>query len=273
MMKSGKFADLHTHTILCGHAAGQPEEFLDAAIAKGLKYYGISDHLPCPDGFDQESRMMMLQYPEYRQIVADMKKRAEGSGTEVLYSCEMDYVPGRMREVADFVIPEHYDYIIGSIHTVNGFLVDHPDYTPRFLECGVDFMWNMYFDMLCEFVTGFPFHILGHADLLKVFGYRHSDSAVVNQRMYSVFELCAEKNIMVEINTAGWRKPVGEQYPSFELLKLAHQCGCSITLGSDAHKPEQIAADFDKAVELAEAAGFSCAYAFKNGNPIEMPFH
>lgn len=77
---------------------------------------------------------------------------------------------------------------------------------------------------------------------------------------------------MVEINTAGWRKPVGEQYPSLELLKLARERGVCITLGSDAHKPEQIAADFDKAIALAEAAGYSCAYTFKNGNPIELPF-
>jgi len=39
-------ADYHTHTPLCKHAEGEPEEYVDFAIARGVTEYGISDHAP-----------------------------------------------------------------------------------------------------------------------------------------------------------------------------------------------------------------------------------
>ena len=46
-----KFADMHTHTPLCGHAAGEPEEYAAQAIRAGLSFYGASDHFPLPEGY------------------------------------------------------------------------------------------------------------------------------------------------------------------------------------------------------------------------------
>ena len=61
-------------------------------------------------------------------------------------------------------------------------------------------------------------------------------------------------------------------YPSLEILKAAREAGMPLTFGSDAHSPEEIASDFDRAAELAQAAGYRSALAFEQHRPVELPF-
>ena len=81
---------------------------------------------------------------------------------------------------------------------------------------------------------------------------------------------CAiQRGIGLELNTAGWRKEAGQQYPSHEVLRLYKELGGRIiTLGSDAHKGQDVGADFERAKELLLACGFnSCCY-FVNRQPF-----
>ncbi|MBI3316105.1 MAG: PHP domain-containing protein, partial [Candidatus Omnitrophica bacterium] len=38
--------DYHMHTPLCGHAVGEPGEYVEQAIKVGLSEIGFSDHAP-----------------------------------------------------------------------------------------------------------------------------------------------------------------------------------------------------------------------------------
>ncbi len=68
-------------------------------------------------------------------------------------------------------------------------------------------------------------------------------------------EAFAESAVAVELSTAGWRKPVGEQYPAAAFLEMVADAGCPIALSSDAHVPEQLGHGYDRAVELLESVG------------------
>lgn len=268
-----KIADLHTHTRLCNHATGEPEEYLHAAVGKGLSFYGISDHLPSPRGYDAPFRMTPEQFPLYRETVRRMREEGARSGIEVLYAAEYDYVPGRMDEVMQFIKNEKFDYLIGSVHYTEDLGFDDPDRMDEIKSFGADRLWKIYLTYLQDFVSGWKFQILAHCDLPKIFGFRHADPAFVSRSMRSIFELCREKDVMLEINTAGLRKPVAELYPSQELLMTAHECGLRLTFGSDAHKPSDIARDFDKAVEAAKRAGYRSCWTFRQGGTAqELPF-
>ena len=71
-------ADYHTHTPLCLHAEGRPEEFIDQAIAAGLAEYGISDHAPqSPEPFD-DWRMLEQHLPQYFEWIEAARKHANG---------------------------------------------------------------------------------------------------------------------------------------------------------------------------------------------------
>lgn len=268
-----QLADLHTHTYLCNHASGAPDEYLAAAKSKNLSYFGISDHFPAPDGYDAKYRMMMLEYDIYRSIVNDLKEKSSAiGGPEVLYGTEFDYVPGRMKEVCDALSREDFDYTIGSIHYIGDFAFDDPDKIAEWHTRGIDETWARYTELLCEFIHGFNFEILGHADLPKKFGFKHSNDAFVLKKMRAVFEMASRKGICLELNTAGLRREAKEIYPSLDILKEAFASGMGITFGSDAHSPTDVAADFDKARDLAEAAGYRSHFVFKKKTPVEIPF-
>ncbi|MBO4630939.1 MAG: histidinol-phosphatase HisJ family protein [Lentisphaeria bacterium] len=264
-------ADLHTHTKLCNHAAGEPGEYLHAAINRGLAYLGVSDHIPWPAGYDSQWRMTSAQFPLYRSMVRNLQKAAEKSPVQVLYAIELDYVPVRMQEVYDSIAGEPFDYRIGSVHYTD-FGFDDPDMLHRWQEQGAELIWNDYADRMCAFADSCDFEIMAHPDLPKKFKIYPADMTCFIKRMREAFEVAAAKGIAVEINTAGMRKPAGEFYPSLELLKAAREAGMPLTLGSDAHKPEDVAADFDRAVEFARTAGYRSALTFQAGKSMEMPF-
>ena len=267
-----KFADLHTHTSLCRHASGTPEEYLESAVKKGLSFYGISDHIPSPAGYDAKYRMKPEEYGKYRSDVLRMKKLAEGTGVEVLYGIEFDYVPGRMEEVRAFLEKEKYDYTIGSIHYIGSLPFDDPDFEGEVKAFGIDRLWEEYTALLCRFAEEGPFDILAHADLPKVFGFRYSSPEKLCAAMRPAFEICAKRGKMIELNTGGLRKPVKEIYPSKQLLSAAAEAGMRITFGSDAHKPCDLAAGFGAALELAKSAGYRSAWTFRGGRALELPF-
>lgn len=266
-----KLADLHSHTKLCNHASGEPEEYLAAAVKRGLAFLGISDHIPYPSGYDSPWRMTAEQFPLYREMVSKLREQARKTPVEVLYAIELDYVPNRMQEVYDAIAGEPFDYRIGSVHYTD-FGFDDPALMHQWEKQGADAVWNDYAVRMCTFVESCDFEIMAHPDLPKKFNLYPRDMTFFTRRMREAFELAGRKGIAVEINTAGQRKPAHEFYPSLELLKAARESGMPLTLGSDAHSPNEVGADFLSAMEFARAAGYRSTLMFRAGKPVELPF-
>jgi histidinol-phosphatase (PHP family) len=266
-------ADLHTHTALCKHASGTPEEYLAAAQKAGLAYWGVSDHFPAPAGYDAEFRMAPDDLPRYCGILDSLREAAVGSNLQVLAAVEFDYVPGRMDEVFAALDPlrPKFDYLIGSVHYVGDFAFDDPDKLAEWPRYGVDAVWNGYLTDLKDFVELGGFHVMAHSDLPKKFGFRPSNYENVLRRMTEIYECAAAKGICLELNTAGLRVAADEIYPAPDLLRAAFRAGMKITLGSDAHKPEHVAYAFDQAAELARSVGWTSHTAFVRGEAVELP--
>ena len=64
-------ADLHNHTYLCNHANGEPRQYLEAAIARGIEIFGFADHAPM--NFDQKYRMSFEQMELYERMMRDLR--------------------------------------------------------------------------------------------------------------------------------------------------------------------------------------------------------
>jgi len=266
-------ADLHTHTALCKHASGLPEQYLAAAERAGLAYLGVSDHFPAPAGYDAEFRMTPADLPRYFEILRSLRQAADGGPVRILAAAEFDYVPGRMDEVFRALEPlrGEFDYLLGSVHYVGPFAFDDPDKLDEWPRFGVDAVWDGYLNDLRAFVELGGFNVLAHSDLPKKFGFRPSDYDSVVQRMTEIYECAAAKGICLELNTAGLRVPADEIYPALKLLQTAFRAGMKITLGSDAHKPEHVAYAFDRAAELARSVGWTTHTAFVKGEPVALP--
>lgn len=263
-------ADYHTHTYLCKHACGEPEEYLRQAEKAGLSELGVSDHCPWPLDYDTECRMSESEYPLYREIVS--KLQSSGSKVKIKLGLEVDWVPGKMEVVREKLDVKSYDYIIGSIHYVDDFPFDNPEMLDEWAKPGkVEWVWENYASLLADYISNFDFNIIGHMDLPKKFGHFPCDKKIFMERTDHAFELAGKKNMSIELNTSGLRKPVKEIYPSLEILKLAKARGLSITLGSDAHRPADVGANFKEAVELAKLAGFNEFALYSGGRPSFLP--
>src|SRR5918999_1558647 len=117
-------------------------------------------------------------------------------------------------------------------------------------------VWRRYFDTVAEAARSGLYDIMAHADLVKVWGARAPRPEGDLRRYYEpAVEAFAEAGVAIELSTAGWRKPVGEQYPAVGLLEMAVDAGCAIALSSDAHVPDDLGYEYERAVELLERVG------------------
>jgi histidinol-phosphatase (PHP family) len=254
--------DYHVHTFLCKHATGVPDEYVDTAIRNGISEIGFSDHCPWPSGFDSKYRMIPCEFNSYRKIISDLKEKYR-EYVNVKFGLEVDWVPGRMDEVFQNLDSEDFDYLIGSVHYTDEFPFDNPDSIGKWEEKGVaDKVWHRYFELVLQMVQSGKFNIIGHFDLPKKFGHYPASMDKINKLIQEIFSIASGNNMAIELNTSGLRKPVREIYPSLEILKLARKCNLMITLGSDSHAPDEVAANFADAVTLAKSAGYTHICSF-----------
>tara|TARA_B100000900_G_scaffold408264_1_gene422254 strand:+ start:731 stop:1552 length:822 start_codon:yes stop_codon:yes gene_type:complete len=248
-------ADYHTHTPLCHHAEGSPEDYIAQAIAANLAEYGISDHAPqTPEPFD-EWRMLEEDLPQYFDWIARARKHA-GERLPVRAGLECDWLPDCGDWIGHLASLYDWDYLIGSIHYLGEkWDFDNPKWLGRWAETDVDEVWTDYWNEYTKMARSGLFDFLGHPDLIKKFSYRPSGDL---RRFYDpVIDALSDKKITIELNTAGFHKACAEQYPSEEFLLLAAEAQVPITLSSDAHHPSEVARDFDKGLGLLKEAGFT----------------
>jgi histidinol-phosphatase (PHP family) len=256
--------DLHNHTTLCNHAEGSVEAFVEAAIARGIDVFGFSDHAPMD--FDPKYRMKFDEMALYRKMVMEAKA-AYADRIDILFGYEVDYLEGHMD---DRVLEADVDYLIGSVHFIDGWGFDNPEFIGQYEHEDINVIWQHYFDRVEAMAESRLFDIVGHLDLIKVFKFMPTKDIVAMAT--PALDAIARAGMVLEINVAGYRKPVAEAYPSAQLLKAAHARGIPITFASDAHKPEQIGLFREEAEALAREAGYSECVCFRNRKAYTVAF-
>ncbi len=260
--------DSHIHTPLCRHARGHPKAYLEAAQKRGLKGLVFTDHAPMPPWYDPESRMDFEALPFY--LLALEKLREEAKDLYVGIGLEADFHPGTEGFVRDLLRGYPFDYIIGSVHYLGAWPLDHPDHREEYGRRDLREVYRLYFKEVEAAARSGLFHAIGHLDLPKKFGHRLPEEESLALAEPALRAIAGE-GLFLDVNTAGLRKPVGEVYPSLLLLQRARELGIGVILGSDAHDPEEVGAGFSEAVGLLLEAGYREAYFFREGKPIPYP--
>ncbi len=257
--------DYHTHTALCGHATGTVEEYIEAAIAKGLSEIGFSDHAPLPEGLRKGITMHDGQTEEYLASIVSQISRYKGR-IAVRTGFEVDFPLHDTFDQKYFTDPR-IDYLIGSCHFIDGWAFDHPDFIDGFSKRDIDDIYSRYYAILKDLISSGIFHIVGHFDLVKKFGHRAKKN--FSKEIAALFN-AARHSISVEINTAGLRKPVEEMYPSEDIVALLFSLNVPVTLGSDAHSPDEVGHAFSSAVEMLKKAGYRKISAFEKRRRFDI---
>ena len=247
--------DLHNHTPLCNHADGTPDEFIKKAIEKGIKIYGFADHAPME--FDYEYRMGFDDMDRYEEEIKKLKEKYKGK-IEILLGYEVDFTP----VVDKRVLERNVDYLIGSVHFLDNWGFDNPEFIKEWDKRDVDDVYREYFSKIEKMASSKLFDIAGHIDLVKVFG--HKPKTDIKDLAKDALKAIKKSGMAIEINTAGLRKPVKELYPSNELLEMILNEGIDITFSSDAHSPEQVGYKLKDTIEKLKNMGLNEAVYFKN---------
>jgi len=247
--------DLHNHTTRCNHAEGTVDEYVRKAIELGIDIYGFSEHAPMD--FDENYR---LKFDEMDAYVLDIlnAKETYKNDIEILLGYEVDWLQGHMDER---VLHADVDYLIGSVHFIDKWGFDNPEFIGGWKEKDIDEIWQAYFDATEAMAKSGKFDIVGHLDLIKVFKFMPKQDIRVLAK--NVLKAIKTSNMVMEINTAGLRKPIGEMYPSRALVEEAYALDIPITFSSDAHAVDQIGAGYDLATALARDIGYTKAVTFK----------
>ncbi len=247
--------DLHNHTSRCNHAEGTVEEYIVRAIELGIDIYGFSEHAPMD--FDSYYRLSFDEMQEYTDDVLKLKERYKNE-IEILLGYEVDYLKGHMDKR---VLTSKVDYLIGSVHFLDKWGFDNPEFIGGWKTRNIDDIWQEYFDAIEAMAKTKYFDIVGHFDLIKVFKFMPTKDIRVLAK--KALQAIKKSEMVIELNGAGLRKPIKEIYPSQMLLEVAYEMNIPITFSSDAHAVEQVGFGYHEVVTLARSVGYTKAVTFK----------
>lgn len=241
----------HTHTSRCKHAVGTDKEYVEKAIAAGIKTLGISDHAPYlfkNSDYYSSFRMGTDKLQEYAESVRSLAKEY-ADDIRILLGFELEYYPDFHKDEMAFLSAVSPDYCImgqhflgneiGEAYTGGG--LNQPEQLTRYVS-----------QVLEGLATG-DFLYLAHPDLV---GYRFPQEDI--QREYRrLCEGAKALKIPLEINLMGLS--TGRHYPNETLFKIAAEVGNDVVIGVDAHDPQYLndPALENRGLEMANSLGLN----------------
>ncbi len=258
----------HNHTTWSDGAtpiAGQ----IEGARQAGLDELGISDHYVFnPHGVTTWS-MPLDKMADY---VADVQQAmAQTTSPVIRLGIEADYFPETIDELRRRLALYPFDYVIGSVHYVDGFPIDeHRRFWDALTPEERVEKWRDYWKRIRELAESRVFDFVAHLDLFKKFGHR--PTLDLSAEAHAALDAIATADMAIEINTAGWNLPVKEAYPTLNLLRAARERAIPLLINADAHHPKNLTRDFDRARALAREAGYTqlVRYEMRQRFPIPL---
>lgn len=256
-----KLFSLHGGHSTYSHGVGQPEDFVKKAIEVGYRTIGFSEHMPRPKKFRYPGESGPVRgeatFPEYVEIILDLKKQYK-KDIEILLGVEADYFPEYEDHIRGYLEKYPFDYCIGSVHFVRGVPIDHnrEELNSLIKELkSVPQVYIEYFQNISQMLDMPEIDIVGHLDLIKIFHTGYEDARVDNALLETLQKI-QQKNVLIDVNTAGYDKPCEELYPSRPILKVARKMGIEVTLGDDSHEVGHIGRHYKKALHELRKAGY-----------------
>nr|WP_237690790.1 PHP domain-containing protein [Paenibacillus caui] len=255
--------------------------YLERGKKKGIQRFGIVDHLYRFKEFrSYYEKYMVLDDSELGRLqqywldrvcttsiepFIELIRQAQREGEPIALGVEADYFPGGEEELKGLLASYELDYVIGSVHFIDGWGFDNPQTEYMFKDADLVKMYRNLFDHLLGSINSGLFDIIAHPDNLKVFNYRPDESLLLPMYEEAAAAMKAA-GVATEINTGlAYRYPVKEACPSPAFLQTLAKYGVPITLSSDSHYPDDIGMKLDEAAALARRSGYEEVVYFEHG--------
>ncbi len=244
--------DYHLHGNFCGHASGELEEYVESALEKGFAEIGFSAHLPKVVDPDPYHAMLEEDLPRYVELVHSLRDRYR-DGIMIRLGIEADYFPDHEEETERLLTSYPFDYVLGSVHFLGDWHFTSRVGLPRYEREDPATVYPRYYELLGRMIGTGLFDIAAHADAITREHFRPREPLDGEYR--DIARLLGEKGMAIEVSTAGLRRGAGSIYPNEEFLRVCVEAGVPLTLGSDAHSPEDVGRDYDRAFDVLRELG------------------
>ncbi len=259
-MRSPFDANYHSHTVRCGHATGQDEQYVEEAIQAGFKVLGFSDHIMIPGINQPRIRGNFELLDDYTNSVNKLKEQYKDS-IEIHLGFEAEWFGEGMAEYYRGLLEsKKIEYLIQGQHC---FLADGSLHW--YDEAGPtreDFVNAYVRDLLAGMRSGL-FTYVCHPDMFIRWlpGYWNEQAEKVS---YQIAEEAKRLHIPLEINMGMINfhpeRPIGEKdvliYPYIRFWEIVKEVGADAILGVDAHTPDTYRyAQYEKVMEFAKKVG------------------
>lgn len=256
--------DYHIHTYF-SDGKSSPEEYISPAKAAGIREIGFSEHLAL---FMEDQSMSINpdKVSEYLELLSGLAGKM--NDIEIRRGMEVDYFPGKESETGRFLDKFSLDYRIGSVHYLGEATVDTG---PEYYEGkNIDILFEKYFEQVIAAASSGLFDIIGHCDLVRIFGHRPSyNPGPLYRNLAKTFR---KNDVTFELNTNGRNRPLADFYPDPRFLHIFREENVTVCVNSDAHLPSRVGQYFDEAYELLRSVGFTEMAVFRNRSREMIPF-
>src|SRR5258708_20586535 len=247
----------------CRHAKDTLEAVVERAIAAGFTHYGLSEHAPrfrhedmMSEEADLQPADLVATFRRYATAARTMQRRFAGR-IELFVGFETERLPpvGWAQRMAE-LRPE-FDYIVGSVHDVEGGFVDVSPEPPTPLATqhgGTEALQIRYFEALAELVGTLRPEIVGHLDLIRKFDPPGTEfSPAVMRHIERALEAVHAAGGVLDVNCGAFRRGFGPVYPLPGILDRARRMGIGVTLGDDSHGVAGVGVGLDACVAAIAA--------------------
>ncbi len=257
----GMICNLHAHTVRCNHASGTEREYIENALAGGLKIFGFADHAPYPfpDGYRSGFRMRVDQTEDYVNTLSALREEYAGR-IEIKIGYEAEYYPKCFRDFLSNVTSYPVDFLILGQHFLENEM--EGKYAGRTVED--EAYLAAYADQVIEGMETGVFSYVAHPDLVNFVG----DPALFDRHYGRLIERAKELGIPLEINLLGIRDH--RAYPHDRFFELCGEIGAPVCAGCDAHSADTAydGPSYEKAMEMKDRFGLKIVDC-----PALLPVH
>lgn len=261
--------DCHTHSINSHDGRETIDDLCAHAIKIGLSGIAISDHtLPAPYGCEdyenikksiEEARECQDKYNGKLTIITafELDDRTAPSGNKPFYDLEPDFVLSSLHST--MIFRDHFS------HTPYKNLFQQSDIIPdEIIEEFLVLYYNKLEKKLDEDIDAVA-HITYPFRYLNGVSNRNYKTESYFHLIEPILKKIIKTDRCLELNTSGKANKWNEFMPDEYILKRYYELGGrDITLGSDAHRCENLAVGFSEAKDLLKSIGFRHACYYLN---------
>jgi len=281
MVEDRKLIDSHVH-IDFDKIESELESYLREAESKNISEFTITDHIILPnipvyDYIIKGGKVFLkdlsflkcsLTTMDIKRYVNTVKKK---EASNVRLGAEIDYNEHCEDKIKDFLMMHPFDVVLGSLHFLDGYCISRKMEMKSYSnKIPILEIYKKYFTKMRKLAQSKLFDIISHVDLVR----KHSEPVKFEdyyEEASTLINDLLENNTGIEVNTSGYAF-MNDSYPSTEFLALCKEKGLDkVTIGSDAHKAEDLGQNLEKAVEKLKHVGYDKIVKFKKRKPEYMP--